>query len=212
MPVPLPCLCLDGSVRDRLRGGVWVEERWLAEVQVEADAAEGVAPLVESLLDLAGLGWDDLRALALSLGPGSVLGIRAAAVSLQAWSVLRGLPVHGWPGHRAAAWVAAGTCEGVVAEGRAGRWVVQRLDADGPRGPLLDLEPAEAARLRLRPIDGGFRHGLPPGLGEPVDAWPVLPAVLSARGLAARTDQPDALNAPAAYALWSGVRHGARPA
>lgn len=212
MPVPLPCLCLDGSVRDRLRGGIWVEDRWLAELQLEGDASEGFAPLAQSLLELAGLGWGDLRGLALSQGPGSVLGIRASAVSLQAWSVLFGLPVHGWSGHRAAAWVAAGTCDGVVSEGRSGRWNLQRLGEEGPVGELTEAEPAALARLRLRPVEGGFRGSPPSGLGEPVDAWPALPSLLASRGLARRAEQLDALNSPASYALWSGTRHGARPA
>jgi len=210
MPVPLPCLCLDGSVRDRLRGGIWMEEHWLAELQIDADPAEGFPVLAESLLDLTGLSWSDLRALALNLGPGSVLGIRASAVTLQAWSVLRNLPVYGWPGHRVAAWSAIGTCVGVVTEGRAGKWTLQRLGEEGPRGDLEETTPDALANLRLRPIDGGFRNGLPSGLGEPVDAWPTLPAILSARGLATRTEHPDALNSPAAYALWSGIRHGAK--
>jgi hypothetical protein len=210
MPAALPCLCLDGSVRDRLRAGIWAERRWVAEFASEGDPAEGIAPLAQSLLSQAGLGWGDLRTLGLNQGPGSILGIRAAAVSLQAWSVLCGLPVHGWSGHLAAAWVALGTCEGVVSEGRAGRWVLQRLGPDGPMGGLAEVEPSEVAGLRLRPIDGGFRHGVPAALGEPIDAWPSLPAVLAERDIALLTDAPDALNSPAAHALWSGRRHGAR--
>lgn len=209
MPVPLPCLCLDGSVRGRMRGGVWVAERWLAELQLEGDPADLAAPLAQSLLELADLGWGDVRALALNQGPGSVLGIRACAVSMQAWSVLRGPAVHGWSGHLAAAWAAVGTCDGVVSEGRAGKWVLQRLGPESPRGSLEEVDPAAVAGQRLRPLDGGFRHGVPTGLGEPVDAWPVLPAVLSRRGLATPAAQPDALNSPAAHALWSGRRHGA---
>lgn len=212
MPVPLPCLCIDGAARGRIRGGIWVGERWVAELQLEGDPAGAVATLAQALLELAELAWGDLRALALNQGPGSVLGIRACAVSLQAWSVLRGLPVHGWSGHLAAAWTAVGTCDGVVSEGRAGKWVLQRLDAEGPRGALGEVDPGSVGALRLRPLADGFRHGMPPGLGEAVDAWPGLPAVLAARGLALATARPDALNSPAAHAFWSGRRHGASPA
>lgn len=210
MPADLPCLCLDGSVRDRLRGGIWADRRWVAELASEGDPAEGIARLVQSLLGQARLGWGQLRSLGLNQGPGSVLGIRAVAVSLQAWSALHGLPVLGWSGHAAAAWVALGTCEGVVSEGRAGKWVLQRLGPGGPTGGLAEVDPAEVSSLRLRPMDGGFRHGIPPGLGEPIDAWPSLPAVLAERDLARPTGAPDALNSPAAHALWSGRRHGAR--
>ncbi len=209
MPVPLPCLCLDGSVRDRPRGGIWVGERWLAELQLEGDPAEAFAPLAQSLLEVADLGWGDLRALALNQGPGSVLGIRAAAMSLQAWSVVHRIPVHGWSGHLAAAWVAVGTCDGIVSEGRGGAWVLQRVGPEGPVGTLAEVEPAQVAGLRLRPLAGGFRHSLPRGMGDEVDAWPALPGLLASRGLAVATGHPDALNSPAAHALWSGRRHGA---
>lgn len=209
MPVPLPCLCLDGSVRDRLRGGIWVGERWLAELDLEGDPAEGFAPLAGALLQLADLTWADLQSLALNEGPGSILGIRAAAVSLQAWSILQGIPVHGWSGHLAAAWMALGTCDGVVSEGRGGKWVLQRLGPERPHGGLCEVDPADLPGLRLRPLAGGFRHGIPSGLGETIDAWASLPALLAARGLAVATAHPDALNSPAAYALWSGRRHGA---
>lgn len=212
MPVPLPCLCLDGSVRGTIRGGIWVAEGWVAELQLEGDPADTVSPLAQSLLELADLVWGDLRALALNQGPGSILGIRAAAVSIQAWSILRGLPVHGWSGHLAAAWTAVGTCDGVVSEGRAGKWVLQRLGPESPRGAPEEVDPPSLARLRLRPLEGGFRHGVPAGLGEPVDAWPGLPAVLARRGIALATGQPDALNSPSSHALWSGRRHGAEPA
>lgn len=210
MTPAFPCLCLDGSVRDRLRGGIWVDRRWVAELASDADPAEGFVPLVQSLLVQAGLGLAGLRSLALSQGPGSILGIRAAAVSLQAWSVLHGLPVHAWSGHLAAAWASLGTCDGVVSEGRSARWVLQRLGPGGPVGGLAEVDPAEVSNLRLRPIDGGFRHGVPAALGEPVDAWPGLPAVLADRAIAVPADAPDALNSPAAHALWSGRRHGAR--
>jgi len=209
MPVPLPCLCLDGAIRDRPRAGIWVGGRWLAELHLEGDPAEVFAPLTQSLLGLTGLGWRDLRSLALNQGPGSVLGIRAAAVSLQAWSVVHGIPVHGWSGHLAAAWVAVGTCEGVVSEGRGGRWVLQRVGPESPVGTLSEVDPAEVSRLRLRPLAGGFRHGVPTGMGAEVDAWPGLPGVLAARWLAVATEHPDALNSPAVHALWSGRRHGA---
>ncbi len=146
----------------------------------------------------------DLGSVAVNRGPGSILGIRASAVSAKAWSVSLGIGAHGWSGHRAAALAAAGTCDGVVSEGREGRWVFQRLDDGEPAGLPAERDPAELARLRLRPLRGGFRHGVPPSLGEPVDAWPALPAIFARSGLPGLSDDLDALNAPGSYALWSG--------
>jgi hypothetical protein len=210
MGVALPCLCLDGATRDRVRGGILGDGVWLAEQAHEGDPTAGVAEVTRALLAQSGLDWPDLRAAALNQGPGSILGIRAVAVSLQAWSALRALPILGWSGHLAAAWAAVGSCDGVVSEGRSGRWVVQRLGASSPSGGLEEVAPSDLAGLRLRPVSGGFRHALPAGLGAPVDPWPLLPRLLVSRALAGPTDHPDALNSPAVHALWSGRRHGSR--
>ena len=208
MPVALPCLCLDGAMRDRLRGGVWSGEGWVAELQLEGNPANTLQPLVASLLDLADLRLHDLGSVAVNLGPGSILGIRATAAAAQAWSALLGLQARGWSGHRAAAHVAAGTCDVVVSEARDGRWAAQRVTADGPLGGLVEADPADFRGLRVRPLAGGFRRSLPADLGETLDAWDDLPALFRSRGLPGLTDQLDALNAPGAYALWSGARHG----
>jgi len=204
MPVALPCLCLDGSIRDLVRAGVWVGEGWVAELELAGNPADTLSPVAEGVLALAGLTLRELGSVAVNLGPGSILGIRAAAVSAKAWSASLGLGAHGWSGHRAAALAAAGTCDGVVSEGREGRWVVQRLEGDTPVGRVVEQDPAELASLHLRPLRGGFRREIPPGLGEPVDAWPSLPGIFVMRGLPGLTDDLDALNAPGSYALWSG--------
>ena len=204
MPVALPCLCLDGSVRDLVRGGVWAGEGWVAELELGGNPADTVAPLAEAVLALAGLALRDLGSVAVNLGPGSILGIRATAVTAKAWSSTLGLGAHGWSGHRAAALAAFGDCDGVVSEGRDGRWVLQRLDGEELVGAPSEREPADLAGLRLRPLRGGFRKSRPAGLGEEVDAWPELPRLFRERGLPGLTDSLDALNAPGAYALWSG--------
>ncbi len=204
MPVALPCLCLDGSIRELVRGGVWSGEGWVAELELAGNPADTVSPVAEGVLALAGLELADLGALAVNLGPGSILGIRATAVSAKAWATSLGIRAHGWSGHRAAALAAAGTCDGVVSEGREGRWVVQRLDREGLAGPTAEHEPESLAAFRLRPLRGGFRHALPAGLGDPIDAWPELPRIFNERGLPGLTEDLDALNAPGNYALWSG--------
>lgn len=212
MPVALPCLCLDGSRRDRVRGGVWDGERWTAELELAGNPAETTTPLAEALLGLADLSLPRLGSVAVNLGPGSILGIRATAATALAWSALLGVGAHGWSGHRAAAHLAGEGCDGVVSEGRDAHWMFQRVGAEGPEGPLREVKPADVARLRLRPVADGFRLAVPAGLGDPIDAWPSLPALFRARGLPGLTDRLEALNAPGAYALWSGERHPRRPA
>lgn len=207
MAMPEPCLCLDGSVRGRLRVGLVARGAWVATASSSADPAEAIQPCVEQVLSLAGLRLPDVAALAVNLGPGSILGIRASILSARAWGEALGLPVLAWSGHLAAAWVATGTCDAVVSEGRAGHLNVQRLGPSGPIGELAELVASDLAGLRLRPLHGGFRHATGLELGAEVDAWESLPGLLDARGLLRPADRADALNSPATYALWSGQRH-----
>lgn len=202
-----PCLCLDGSVRGRLRVGVLARGAWLAEVSSSADPAESIQPCVEQVLRPAGLRLVDVAAFGVNLGPGSILGIRATVLSARAWGEVVGRPVLSWAGHLAAAWAAVGSCDAVVSEGRSGRLNVQRVGVDGPVGQLTELDAPALAGMSLRPLHGGFRHATDLRLGAEVDAWDRLPVILTRHGLLTPTERPDALNAPAAYALWSGQRH-----
>jgi len=207
MGLPDPCLCLDGSVRGRLRVGVLSRAAWVAAATGADDVAECIQPCVEQALRAAGLRLADIAAFAVNLGPGSILGIRASILSARAWSEVTGKPMLGWSGHRAAAHDAQGTCDAVVSEGRAGMLNVQRLDASGPVGDLAELAPEALAGLRVRPLHGGFRHATTLPLGVEIDAWDALPALFSRHDLLNRTERPDALNSAATYALWSGQRH-----
>lgn len=202
-----PCLCLDGAVRGRLRVGLMARRAWLATAESDADPAESIQPCVEQVLRAAGLRLGDVAAFAVNLGPGSVLGIRATILSARAWGEVIGRPVPGWSGHLAAAWLALGTCDAVVSEGRSGHLNLQRLGAQGPVGEIAEVVPGDVAGLRLRPVAGGFRHPPSLALGEPVDVWPALPGILADRDLLRAVEHPDALNSPASYALWSGERH-----
>lgn len=207
MVLPQPCLCLDGSVRGHLQVGLFSGERWLATATATADPAESIQPCVEQVLRSAGLRLGEVAAYAVNLGPGSILGIRACILSARAWAEVQQRPMLAWSGHRAAAWLARGTCDAVVSEGRSGHLNVQRVGPEGPVGELLEQTAGEVAGLRLRPLRGGFRHDTALALGAEVDAWERLPGLFARHGLLTETTRPDALNAPASYALWSGERH-----
>lgn len=207
MAMPEPCLCLDGSVRGRLQVGLAARGAWLATASSSIDPAEAIQPCVEQVLAAAGLRLANLAALAVNLGPGSILGIRASILSARAWGEVTGQPVLAWSGHLAAAWLAAGTCDAVVSEGRAGHLNVQRVGPEGPVGGLAELAPADLAGLRLRPLRGGFRHATGLALGAELDAWATLPSLFLRHDLLRPAERPDALNSPATYALWSGQRH-----
>lgn len=207
MAVPESCLCLDGSVRGRFQVGLMVGGTWVATASSSADPAESIQPCVEQVLATAGKRLADLAAFAVNLGPGSILGIRASILSARAWGEVMGRPVLGWSGHLAAAHVAVGTCDAVVSEGRAGIINLQRLGPQGPTGELTESDPAALAGLRLRPIRGGFRHTTGLALGEEIDAWDKLPALLVRHTLLRDDVRLDALNSAATYVAWSGQRH-----
>lgn len=207
MAPPEPCLCLDGTVRGRLRVGLVARGAWLACAEAASDPAESIQPCVEQVLRAAGLRLAQVAAFAVDLGPGSVLGIRASILSARAWGEVAGRPVLAWSGHRAAAFVARGSCDAVVSEGRTGHLNALRVGADGPAGELSESSPSELSGLRLRPLAGGFRHAPTLPLGAPVDAWPELPSLFARYALLEAVERPDALNSPASYALWSGQRH-----
>lgn len=207
MAQPEPCLCLDGSVRGRFQAGLVVGGSWAATASSSADPAESIQPCVEQVLASAGKRLSDVAAFAVNLGPGSILGIRASILSARAWGEVTGKPVLGWSGHLAAAHLAAGTCDAVVSEGRAGVLNVQRVDGQGPVGELGESEAAGLAGLRLRALRGGFRHATGLALGDEVDAWERLPALFEAHGLLREGVRTDALNSPATYVTWSGQRH-----
>jgi len=207
MKIPSPCLCLDGAVRGRLHVGLLVDGAWVAQSESSADPAEAIQPCVEQVLRQAGLTLSQIAAFAVNVGPGSVLGIRATILSARAWGEIKSKPVLTWSSHLAAAWLARGTCDAVVSEGRAGNLNVQKVNAQGPVGELHDSEAKDLSHLQIRPISGGFRHASELSLGDAVDVWSSLPKIFVEHNILVTSDHPDALNSATVYALWSGQRH-----
>ena len=88
MSAPEPCLVLDGSARAGVRVGVLSGGRWVGQGLSPDGALEGLFGCVEAALVDAKLSLGDIRSFALCVGPGSVLGIRIAALAVRAWSAL----------------------------------------------------------------------------------------------------------------------------
>ena len=211
MKIPSPCLCLDGAVRGQLRVGLMVDGAWVAQSQSSADPAEAIQPCVENVLRQSGLPLSQVAAFAVNTGPGSILGIRATILSARAWGEIKAKPVLTWSSHVVAAWMARGTCDAVVSEGRAGNLNVQKVNSQGPVGDLYDSDSHALGNLQLRPILGGFRHPSDLPMGEAVDTWTCLPKIVSEQTILTTNERPDALNAATAYATWSGQRHTGTP-
>jgi tRNA threonylcarbamoyladenosine biosynthesis protein TsaB len=67
------------------RVGVWQDARWLAWRQSEAPALEALFAHTHAALNEAGLPWEKLGGYIYVEGPGSVLGLRLAAMAVRAW-------------------------------------------------------------------------------------------------------------------------------
>ncbi len=77
-------LFLDASgVSPRL--GLWREGRWLAWSASDAPALEALYADIRALLNQAQLPWEQLGGYIYVEGPGSVLGLRVAAMAIRAW-------------------------------------------------------------------------------------------------------------------------------
>ena len=83
MSAPEPCLVLDGSARAGVRVGVLSGGRWVGQGISPDGALEGLFGCVEAALADAKLSLADIRSFALCVGPGSVLGIRIAALAVR---------------------------------------------------------------------------------------------------------------------------------
>lgn len=77
---------------DAALGGAWsgvlAPEGWRSLVRSDGPAEEAVPRAVGEALGAAGLGWGGVAAIAFDEGPGSLLGIRAAAAAVRAWRTL----------------------------------------------------------------------------------------------------------------------------
>jgi len=64
-----------------------------AESEGDRSHSRTLVPMLEGLLSQAGLGWSDLRILALGIGPGSFTGLRIAAATFAGINASLALPM-----------------------------------------------------------------------------------------------------------------------
>ncbi len=211
-----PCLVLDGSARHGVRVGVWQGGRWVAEAHSEEGALEATFACAEAALAKVGLQFADLRAFAVCVGPGSMLGIRVTAMAVRTWAALQ--PCEVWVWEPLVALAAAVRLRGeagafhVVSESRLKRWHVVSVDADGLPSPARECEVEQVAALsgRLLTTVTSAAQVLPAAVVVP-EAWAELPKVFTQAGVLRRDPKPEALNAAADFATWSGERHRGTP-
>jgi tRNA threonylcarbamoyladenosine biosynthesis protein TsaB len=211
LAVHAPLLLLDAAAA-RVQVGLFEangKTRWTA-----ADDEAGVALFrgVESLgVDLAAV-----RAFAFCEGPGSILGIRTAAMTLRAWNVLASRPVFAFRSLEVVAHDLARRSPtenfSVIADARRETWHGVDVSA-GAVGPLRRVPAAELKGALFTPENFRTWSALPAQARMTgYDLAALLPRVAGA-DLFRATDAPDAfLHEDPSYKTWTPRIHRAAAA
>ncbi len=207
-----PCLVLDGSARAGVRVGVLSGGRWVGQGVSTEGALEGLFGCVETALAEAKLKLGDIRSFAVCVGPGSVLGIRIAALAVRSWSALELRPIFIWEslaGIARSALVAGEKGPFLVAvESRLKRWHALEVSVDGSLGAPFEAEAAQlnSSGHRVLASSEAAAGVLTAHVAVP-HPWATLPTFFAQSGFLCEESRPDALNVANDFATWSGNRH-----
>lgn len=113
--------------------------------------AEHLFPMIETVLDRAGIGYDGLDRVAVCTGPGSFTGVRIGVAAARGIALGRGIPVIGISRFEALA-AEAGAAVTVCLSGRGGTICLQAFGPDG--AALAAPEMTD---------ETGFAAAIPPG-------------------------------------------------
>lgn len=148
---------------------------------MEKGQAERLVPLLEELLAEAGIGWADLRALAVGTGPGNFTGVRISVAAARGLALGLGIPAVGVTRLEALAYGLPRPIR-VIEDARRGEVYVQDFTEDGPGPARL----ASADTVPPAPASTGNAAGplaLPP-------AMPLAEAIARIGAGRAATPQP----------------------
>lgn len=199
--------------------GVWDAGAWRAFARADTGAAESLFGLIESVLRDADTPLAQLTGYAYAEGPGSVLGLRTAAMALRTWSHTPGLPAHPVFAVNSLALAAALASLArpelaaapftVFAASRRDRWnAYSPGDAAWAECDATALTARAAPFLKLPSRDFATTPVAHTEF-DPLDALARHPAVLLTPGLLRPTTSPDAANLTNTYVTWAGDRHRA---
>lgn len=155
---------------------VWAEGELRAHSReaMERGQSERLAPMLGATMAAAGLGFDALDAVAVTLGPGGFTGVRIGLAAAEGVALAWRLPIVGISGFELLA-------AALPAERRAGRALLTLIDAKRPElyaaafdradapllAPCLIAPAALAARLAPAPAGGFLLAGDASGQGLP---------------------------------------------
>jgi tRNA threonylcarbamoyladenosine biosynthesis protein TsaB len=214
MALPEPCLVIDGSARVGVRVGVIAASQWRGQAIAAEGALESTFTCARAALAEAGLQLSDINSFAVCVGPGSVLGIRIAALAARTWATLVPRPIYVWESLAVLAEAAARSGHlppyAVALESRLKRWNCLCVDAEGKSGAPSEME-ADQLRAKDLPIvttspEAAAVFPLCTLIESP---WAQLPDLFSRSPLLRLEPKPEALNPAADFATWDGERHRA---
>ncbi len=157
--------------------------------------AERLFPLLEEVLAASGVGWRDLTALAVGIGPGNFTGVRIAVSAARGLALSLGIPAHGISGFEALAYALP-------------RPVLSSIDARQGRIYLQGFGAQEAAPLQtyLADLPDGLSVAALTVCGFAADqiadhlgataAAPTLPLAVAMAHIAASREAPTRRPAP----------------
>lgn len=160
-----------------LLGPDWVLMR---QEPMEKGQAERLMPLLQEVLAEGGLGWGDLKALAVGTGPGNFTGVRIAVAAARGLALGLGIPAVGVTRLEAAACGLPRPVT-VVEDARRGEVYVQRFDVDGS---------GEARLEQAGGMIAGLVTGSAAGPEALVPALPLVEAIAQIGALRALTPHP----------------------
>ncbi len=167
----------------------------------DAEAGVGLFRCIEELsVDIGAV-----RAFAFCEGPGSILGIRTAAMALRTWGVLSPRPFFAYTSLGLFARALCGPGWAAIADARRGHW-----HHCVPGGPVTRV--AHASLTGNLKMPEGFRHWspLPEGVTIVPYVLPYLFALAPDADLFRPVAQPDAfLHEEPQYATWTPMLHRA---
>jgi tRNA threonylcarbamoyl adenosine modification protein YeaZ len=91
----LPILAFDTSAAHCAAALLLPDRVILRDEAMDKGQAERLIPMLEDLLAEGGIGWSDLRALAVGTGPGNLTGVRIAVAAARGLALGLGIPVVG---------------------------------------------------------------------------------------------------------------------
>ncbi len=197
----LPLLLIDAA-SSRIQVGVWEaaeRPRWAAS---EDEAGVGIFSCIEEL----GVDLERIAAFAFCDGPGSVLGVRTAAMALRTWAMLKPRPLFGYCSLALVAQALGRPEVAVIADARRDAWHHFQIGRGLRRVSTTELGQRECV------MPEHFRHWTP--LPAHVTRLPYAVAELWPRvrefNLFLPTEAPDAfLHEEPSYATWLPKIHRA---